>query len=359
MTYRNKTITKHIRGNWFARVRHNGKPISIYGRTQLEAYNKLKAFVGKTGGVAAPVGVVSQPTITSKPAASNSYTLKQWFDEWLTAYKAGNVRAVTIKGFKKDFKYLQKLYDTEISGITNIMLSKAINGIAAYRMRDKVHNLLKQIFAVAFNNRLIESNPAANLPRPPQMAVREKRAFTQDQEKRFIEICLQNPKYEPLLICVLQGLRKGEMFALRPNDFDFERDILRIDESYDEKNPEDLRTKNRSSNRKMPMFGLTRQLLFQYRNADPDKRIYNFSSTMLWDRLKKLLEQNGLPYLTVQELRHTFITRCHEKGIDEIVVQKWVGHTIGSRTTKAVYTHVCDDAERKYIEILNGDRYNG
>jgi integrase len=49
--------------------------------------------------------------------------------------------------------------------------------------------------------------------------------------------------------------------------------------------------------------------------------------------------------ITMHELRHTFITRCHEKQIDEILVQKWVGHTIGSTMTKGVYTHIADDKE--------------
>jgi integrase len=69
--------------------------------------------------------------------------------------------------------------------------------------------------------------------------------------------------------------------------------------------------------------------------------------------LGKLLKQNGLPKRTIHELRHTFITRCHEKGIDEIIVQKWVGHAKGSRMTKAVYTHINDEMEQKSIELLN------
>ena len=101
------------------------------------------------------------------------------------------------------------------------------------------------MFAVAFNNRLIESNPALTLPRPKQFAKNEKRAFTQEQEKMFIDLCLADlGQYEPLLICVLQGLRKGETLALRPNDFDFANSILKIDESYDQQHPDDLQTKN-------------------------------------------------------------------------------------------------------------------
>jgi len=73
----------------------------------------------------------------------------------------------------------------------------------------------------------------------------------------------------------------------------------------------------------------------------------------LLDRIKELCRVCNLPQLTIHELRHTFITRCHEKNIDEIVVQKWVGHAIGSRMTKAVYTHTTDDKEQEYINILN------
>ena len=70
---------------------------------------------------------------------------------------------------------------------------------------------------------------------------------------------------------------------------------------------------------------------------------------MAWQIAKK----NGLPRMTLHELRHTFITRCHEKGIDELIIQKWVGHAKGSRMTKAVYTHINDDNELKSIELLN------
>ena len=358
MTYKGKTITKHIRGNWFVRVRYNGKAISIYGRTQFDCYEKLKAFADKTENDRAAkwlqrMEALTQPIIESKSA--KAYTFREWFDEWLQSYKIGNVRASTIDGFKNTFKYLKKLYDTEIGEITNLMLSKAINEVTACRTKDGLHNMIKQLFAAAFNNRLIESNPAANLPRPKQIVVNQKRVFTPEQENKFIGLCLANlEQYEPFLICVLQGVRKGEMLALRPNDFDFERNTLRIDESYDCNYTDDLLTKNAASNRTMPMFELTKRVLSKYKDRNPNERIYaNFNTKTLGYRLKKLLRQGDLPPMTIHELRHTFITRCHEKGIDEIVVQKWVGHAIGSAMTKAVYTHIGSEAEQRYIELLN------
>jgi len=78
---------------------------------------------------------------------------------------------------------------------------------------------------------------------------------------------------------------------------------------------------------------------------------FKFNNSIV--KLLKLLKKNYLPRLTIHELRHTFITRCHEKKIDEIVIQKWVGHAIGSRMTKAVYTHIMDTAESNYIATMN------
>ena len=368
MTYQNKTIVKHQRGNWFVRLRHNGRILSIYGRTQLDAYAKLKTLVDKIEAekritlnekLLARLETLKAQSPVHVPVGTEvkkecGYTLQEWFTEWLQSYKAGNVRACTIDGFKRAFGRLKGLYGMKITGITNLMLSKALNEVASNRVRDAVHNMLKQVFAVAFNNRLIESNPAANLPRPKQFTKYEKKAFTPEQEKKFVELCLTDlDLYEPFIICVLQGLRKGEMLALRPNDFDFGKNALRIDESYDSYHPEDLQTKNAASNRTMPMFSLTKQVLLKYAHAKPDERIYKFSDITLYRNLERLLKENGLPRLTVHELRHTFISRCHEKHIDEIIVQKWVGHAIGSRMTKAVYTHVADEAELRYIDILN------
>ncbi|MCL2228543.1 MAG: site-specific integrase [Firmicutes bacterium] len=214
------------------------------------------------------------------------------------------------------------------------------------------------MFLIAFNNRLVECNPASNFTKPKRVEKSKKKALTQEQENTLIAECLKDlDKYEPLLICLWQGLRKGEMLALRPNDFDFDKNTLRVDESYDEQFPDDLETKNKESNRTMPMFSKTREILLRHKSKTAPERIYkDYRSATLNDRLQKLCKDNGLPRITIHELRHTFITRCNDKGIDELVTQKWVGHAKGSRMTKAIYTHVTDDAELKYIQVFDNKK---
>jgi len=357
MTYKGKTVTKHQRGNWYVRVRHNGKVITIYGRTQIQAYNKLKLVVDRIESEIVNEKFYKKVDLLGSVDRKKAkiYTLKEWFDEWLNSYKVGNVRQSSIDMFKKVFEYLKKLHNTNINDITSLMISKSINANVGCRLKDKIHNLARQMFLIAFNNKIVDSNPTLIIPRPKQYAKYEKKAFTPEQENKFIELCLADlDKYEPLIVCVLQGIRKGEMLALRPNDFNFKENTLRIDESYDINYPDDLDTKNEASKRTMPMFDLTKQILLKYKDHDPNERIYekvNGTTLNLW--LGKLLKKNDLPRLTLHELRHTFITRCHEKGIDELIIQKWVGHAKGSRMTKAVYTHINNDNELKCIELLN------
>jgi len=371
MTYKGKTITKHQRGNWYVRVRWGGKVFTIYGRTQIDCYNKLKLIVDKVESEKAVASArryfAKLQSITSQnlmpvapPQAENktkpTFTLREWFDEWLNSYKVGRVRQATIVAFNRSFKAFAELHNTPIAEITSLMLSKIINNTGKGGMNVQVNNLAQQMFLVAFNNRLIECNPASNFTSPKRVEKSKKKALTQAQEKILIDVCLTDlEKYEPLLICVLQGTRKGEMLALRPNDLCFVKNTIRIDESYDEQNPSDLATKNKESNRIMPMFSMTREILLRHINKDPNERIYkDYKSHTLNKRLQKLCKDHELPRITIHELRHTFITRCNDKGIEELVTQKWVGHAKGSRMTKAIYTHVTDDAELKYIDIFDG-----
>ena len=189
MTYRNKTIKKHSRGNWFTRFWHNGKQYSIYGRTQLETYDKLKIVVDriesetilqKSERILAKLQMPQVMQIVVAPQAvpveskTKSYTFAQWYDEWLNSYKNGSVRKATIQSFNAGFRYLKDLHKIPLNEITNLMLCKAIQQGSCCRMKDKVRNILRQMFSIAFNNRIVEINPAHDLPRPKAICKKTK-----------------------------------------------------------------------------------------------------------------------------------------------------------------------------------------
>ena len=137
MTYKNRTIKKHARGNWFVRIRVNGKYISIYGRTKQECYEKLKVVADKVeqekwlaklaGITATPIAQAVAVTPPTAPTVK-AYTLQEWFDEWLNSCKVGNIRTVTVKSYKTMFKvHCAELHGLRLTEITSVMLAKIVN----------------------------------------------------------------------------------------------------------------------------------------------------------------------------------------------------------------------------------------
>lgn len=76
------------------------------------------------------------------------------------------------------------------------------------------------------------------------------------------------------------------------------------------------------------------------------------------DKFKKIINKLGLnPKYTIHSLRHTFITNCQDNRIPEHIIQNWVGHVIGSKVTKSVYTHIQEDTNLANFRLLNESKF--
>lgn len=73
----------------------------------------------------------------------------------------------------------------------------------------------------------------------------------------------------------------------------------------------------------------------------PESQVFPYSAQQVSRHFKKLCPTHHL-----HDLRHTFITRCAESGVNVTVCQQLVGHSTAN-TTLNVYTHVMDEFKRK------------
>lgn len=76
----------------------------------------------------------------------------------------------------------------------------------------------------------------------------------------------------------------------------------------------------------------------------PESIVFPFGKEQTSREFKKLCPAHHL-----HDLRHTFITRCAESGVNVTVCQQIVGHTTADMTLN-VYTHVMDEFKRKELE---------
>ena len=87
---------------------------------------------------------------------------------------------------------------------------------------------------------------------------------------------------------------------------------------------------------------------------EDEERIFDISNQTAGKLFKQMIKDLNLnEKYTPHSLRHTFITKCQESGVPLHIIQKWVGHTIGSKVTNSVYTHTRELAELENIEKMN------
>lgn len=336
MKYKGISILKRPHCNtWYARYRNNGKQFYVSARTQQECYNKLKlALKNKT----------KEALIENE-----SLTLNEWYNKWLATYKT-NLKQTTLLDYKGSLKYIPNLLSQDITKLTNLEIIQELNNIPFIRRKQKVYDLLNDMFNKAVKNHIILINPITD-DKPKHKKINGISLSIEDQNN-FKNICSNRTLM--FLVCLYQGLRKGEMLALTKNDFDLENKTLTINKALNMLNQLDD-TKNTYSNRVIPLFDRTIEVIKPIiQNLKENERLFNISQQTCDKLFRKLKTENNLnEKYTIHSLRHTFITNCQEKNIPLHIIQKWVGHNIGSKVTSSVYTHIRDEAEAKYYNIYN------
>lgn len=328
------TVIKNKTCNtWYARYRLNGKQNYISGKTQKQVYNKLKE-------------------IFRKEETQKILSLNNWYLTWLETYKKDKVKETTLTDYSASYKTLSdQIKNTDIKNIKQIDIEKELNNIPEARSKQKLYELLSQLFSKACQNEYIKSNPLAKIDKPKYT---RDRGQILDREKYLLveDYCLKN-KYYCILFLLYQGCRIGEALGLTTKDIDLKNKTMTINKSFNQKNEFD-ETKNKQSIRTVPIFDKSIKLI----DADSKERIFNFSQKQMQGQFDKIKKACGLKdNFRIYDLRHTFISVCKDENIPEHIIQFWVGHEIGSKVTSRTYTHVSQDSNLLYYNKLNSSKF--
>lgn len=312
-----------------------GKQVSIYGKDAEEIKVKLKLLLLKN---------------EQKEEHKKQGSFFEWYNKWLEVYKKPKQRESTYTQTMRTTKrYLKPLFKYDITELTPIILQELLNNITLSKTRDRIKTYLKDCLNKAYCNNIIQHNPMLAVEIPRHIKEHFK-ALDQESEKILINEVLKD-KYKnatPILLCLYQGLRIGESMALTWEDIDFKNKTLNINKSRRQK--EVGKTKNESSTRIMPLFDRT----IEYLNTlDKSKPLYSKTYTAIAKSFHRIIDKNPrFKGIVLHSLRHTFATRCIEKGVTPKVLAKWLGHSTTVMTME-VYTHVNQDFELQQIELIN------
>jgi len=372
-------FTQRKDGVYHARYTNRwGDRISIYDKNLRELRKKYSIAVGKD---------LTKVNIRDK----NNVLLKEWYEKWYKVYKESNLRGNSLRLYSDIIQrnILPYLGDEKISDITKtdiqLLITKLYELGYGFERQNKVRILLNDMFQRAYEDGIIIKNPTTGV-KIISKKESHARSLTLEEQKVFLAYC-ENAFYGNLFnVAIYTGLRPGELFALTADDIIFDKNNDYIDVKHTlvyQKYLEDSKKtfhledpKTKSSFRHVPIsnkckYYLEKQLrqkeIIAEKNPE-EKNDFLFTtkfntplnSVLYSQAIAHIVEEINLlrPYgeefekFSGHTFRHTFATRCFEKGISPKVVQKYLGHAT-LQMTMDLYTHVSDDLATNEIEKLN------
>ena len=287
-----------------------------------------------------------------------------YYKQWITTFKEGAIRPVTMKKYTMAHQWLVKLIpDLIISNLDRTTYQKLLNDYANVHERQTTmdfHHHLKCAILDAVDEGIIAHDPTRKaIIKGKQPRDKKPKYLNQYELHKLIEqLDLGNEiNYDWLLLLIAKtGMRFSEALALTPKDFDLAHQQLSVSKTWDYKDKGGfLPTKNQSSIRKIPLDWQTVIQFASLLKGLPDDipifvkgKVYN---STINDILARHCKGAGIPIISVHGLRHTHASLLLFAGVSIASVARRLGHS-NITTTQKTYLHIIQELESKDIDII-------
>lgn len=285
--------------------------------------------------------------------------------DWIKLYKEKAVRKVTLDKYYLTHRKIKELApELHMNELNRQSYQKLLNNYAATHEKQTTldfHHHLKAALVDALDEGLLEHDPTRRAiikGVDPSNKKNKKNKFLNlyELQKLLRHLDLGDElNWDWFILLVSKtGLRFAEALALTPEDFDFERQQIIVNKSWNYKTPigNFQKTKNESSNRVVMVdWHLMNQFKSLIRNKESDwpifvphnKRVFNSTVNGL---LEKYCYKLDIPTISVHGLRHTHASLLLYEGVSVASVAKRLGHA-NTTTTQETYIHIIEELENK------------
>lgn len=224
-----------------------------------------------------------------------------------------------------------------------------------------IHAQLSAIFnhAVRFYN--LPYNPAQRAGTMGKEVPKEMDFWTKEEYLKFADVMMDKPQsyyaFEMLYWC---GIREGELLALTPADFDFEKRTLSINKTFHRSKGRDVITdpKTMKSNRtiKMPTF-LCEEMKYYIKmlySIRGDERIFTVTKSYLCHEMIRGAKESGVKRIRIHDLRHSHVSLLINMGFSVLAIGERVGHEAEKITYR--YAHLFPTIQDEMADRLDNER---
>lgn len=288
----------------------------------------------------------------------------KYYERWIRIYKEGAIRDVTMKKYEITLVWLKKLVpQLSLCDLNRITYQKLLNDYAAVHERQTTmdfHHQLKAAILDAVDDGMIERDPTRKAIIKGKTPRVKKIKYLNQFELHTLLSSLKLPpqiNWDWLILLIAKtGMRFSEALALTPKDFDFARQSLSVERTWDYKGKGGfMPTKNKSSVRKIQ---LDWQTIIQFseliKGLPEDEPIFIrgrvFNSTINSILARHCKDQN-IPVISIHGLRHTHASLLLFAGVSIASVARRLGHA-SMTTTQKTYLHIIQELENRDIDLV-------
>lgn len=288
----------------------------------------------------------------------------KYYERWIRIYKEGAIRDVTMKKYEITLVWLKKLVpQLSLCDLNRITYQKLLNDYAAVHERQTTmdfHHQLKAAILDAVDDGMIERDPTRKAIIKGKTPRVKKIKYLNQFELHTLLSSLKLPpqiNWDWLILLIAKtGMRFSEALALTPKDFDFARQSLSVERTWDYKGKGGfMPTKNKSSVRKIQ---LDWQTIIQFseliKGLPEDEPIFIrgrvFNSTVNSILARHCKDQN-IPVISIHGLRHTHASLLLFAGVSIASVARRLGHA-SMTTTQKTYLHIIQELENRDIDLV-------
>jgi integrase len=224
-----------------------------------------------------------------------------------------------------------------------------------------IHAQLSAIFNHAVRYYHLPFNPASRAGGMGGEDHKEMQYWTKEEYLKFADVMMDKPvSYYAFEVLYWTGIRCGELLALTPADFNFERQELTISKSYQRLKGRDVITspKTPKSNRtiKLPKFLCDEMkeyfgMLYEIKDSD---RIFTVSKSYLHHEMDRGAKTAGVKRIRIHDLRHSAVSLLIEMGFSALAIAERMGHESIDITYR--YAHLFPTRQTEMAEKLDIER---
>lgn len=317
----------------------------------------------------------------------SNQTYTEIFQKWYQAYHA-TVEPTTSSRTLDMFRLhiLPAMGERSISSITPLECQDFITEKArTFKNIKQIKSYTSKVFDFAVKMKLLRQNPMAEIIMPKRQHKRTENYWSVQELQQFLSIVRQEEPYKHFVLFRLlaySGLRKGELYALKWADMDFERETVSVSKALGRINGQAIEkgTKNHFSIRKIKLDSETISILRSWKEQTQKEKAqltvaplsieqdYLFTyctqggtieplhADYLNNVLSRIIRKHGLRKISPHGFRHTHATLMIEIGVDPVNTAKRLGHS-SSQMTLDTYSHATavgeDRSIRQFADYLD------